>query len=155
MTNRHPPRLAVALLDRCVPDNEALSGDLVEEFQRGRSSLWFWRQAIGAAAMAMTKRPKEIRPLRLVDDRDRSPRPSTAKSRLDDLKPINLPLSTVGGLGLLALGGLVMVVLPQLWLVVLAAMACGVVLGLVRIVIARHARRDPDQHVIHIISIGG
>jgi len=31
-------------------DNEALSGDLLEEFQLGRSALWYWRQAMAAVA---------------------------------------------------------------------------------------------------------
>jgi non-heme chloroperoxidase len=29
-------------------DNEALSGDLLEEFQLGRSTMWYWRQAVAA-----------------------------------------------------------------------------------------------------------
>ena len=42
-----PPRLALALLERCVPDNEALIGDLVEAFVK-ESNAWFWRQALFA-----------------------------------------------------------------------------------------------------------
>jgi hypothetical protein len=41
----HPPRLALALLDRCVPDEEPLIGDLLEERLR-RSDAWFWRQVV-------------------------------------------------------------------------------------------------------------
>jgi hypothetical protein len=47
MKTSQPPRLALALLERCVPDNEALIGDLVEAFAI-RSNLWFWRQALFA-----------------------------------------------------------------------------------------------------------
>jgi hypothetical protein len=32
-------------------DNEALSGDLLEEFQFGRSAMWYWRQIIAAIAI--------------------------------------------------------------------------------------------------------
>ena len=42
-----PPRLALALLERCVPDNEALIGDLVEAVVT-KSGAWFWRQTMFA-----------------------------------------------------------------------------------------------------------
>lgn len=45
MSFRRPPRLAVWLLQRSgVATNEPLAGDLLEEFRRGRSVGWFWRQ---------------------------------------------------------------------------------------------------------------
>jgi hypothetical protein len=44
MTPR-PPRFAVALLERFVPDNEPLAGDLLEEWHQ-RSNVWFWRQVL-------------------------------------------------------------------------------------------------------------
>src|SRR5262245_61733697 len=47
MTQR-PPRLAVWLLRRFIPETvcESLIGDLVEQHERRRSMLWFWRQVI-------------------------------------------------------------------------------------------------------------
>jgi hypothetical protein len=45
MKSRRPPRLAVALLERFVPDNEPLTGDLLEGW-RERSDAWFWRQVL-------------------------------------------------------------------------------------------------------------
>jgi hypothetical protein len=45
MKSGRPPRFAVALLARCVPDNEPLTGDLLEEW-RERSDAWFWRQVL-------------------------------------------------------------------------------------------------------------
>jgi len=37
--NSQPPRLAVALLNRVVPEEEPLTGDLVEEFAAGRATF--------------------------------------------------------------------------------------------------------------------
>jgi hypothetical protein len=36
------------MLERLVPSNPALAGDLVEEYQHGRSSAWYWRQVLTA-----------------------------------------------------------------------------------------------------------
>jgi hypothetical protein len=47
MTSRRPPRLAVALLERFVHDNEPLTGDLLEDCHE-RSDTWFWRQVLFA-----------------------------------------------------------------------------------------------------------
>ena len=44
MKTGRPPRLALALLERCIPDNEPLVGDLLEAFVN-RSDAWFWRQS--------------------------------------------------------------------------------------------------------------
>jgi hypothetical protein len=49
-----PPRLAVALLERLAPRNEALAGDLAEEFRLGRSRTWYWRQVLAAVAAEFT-----------------------------------------------------------------------------------------------------
>jgi hypothetical protein len=58
MTPRKPPALAQALLEQVDPGNEALHGDLLEEFAAGRSRLWYWRQVLAAAGVAA------IRPVR-------------------------------------------------------------------------------------------
>ena len=42
-----PPRLAAALLHHLLR-SDSLAGDLAEEFARGRSRIWYWRQ-VGAA----------------------------------------------------------------------------------------------------------
>jgi hypothetical protein len=47
MKASQPPRLALALLERCVPDNEPLVGDLLEDRLK-RSDAWFWRQVVFA-----------------------------------------------------------------------------------------------------------
>jgi hypothetical protein len=48
---RRPPRLASFLLQRLAPGNEALQGDLEEEFSSGRSSAWYWQQVMAAIAL--------------------------------------------------------------------------------------------------------
>jgi len=48
---RRPPRVASFLLERLAPGNEALHGDLEEEFSRGRSTAWYWNQVLGAIAL--------------------------------------------------------------------------------------------------------
>ena len=45
---RSPPRLANWLLGKLDVSCDPLVGDLHEEWQRGRSAAWFWRQSIGA-----------------------------------------------------------------------------------------------------------
>lgn len=49
MTHRDPPRAAAWLLDCFVGQNEALIGDIAEEYRTGRTRLWFWRQTAMAA----------------------------------------------------------------------------------------------------------
>lgn len=45
-----PPTAATWILKHLLlgEGNEALEGDLLEEFQRGRSASWYWRQVLGA-----------------------------------------------------------------------------------------------------------
>jgi hypothetical protein len=43
-------RIAFALFDHLVADNESLKGDLIEELENGRSVWWLWCQVIGATA---------------------------------------------------------------------------------------------------------
>lgn len=55
MTPRRPPVLAQTLLEWVDPANDALHGDLLEEFASGRSRLWYWQQVFAAARVAMVR----------------------------------------------------------------------------------------------------
>lgn len=142
MTRRHAPRLALALLERLVPDSEPLAGDLVEELEQRQSTMWFWLQVLAAVAAASFARGVEIRPLRLAD---LQPSDALERSRQMNLRfrSVNLsasPVAGVGGLGLVILAALVTIVMPAVWLLLLAAALAGVVLGIVIIVIRGGAR---------------
>jgi hypothetical protein len=66
MNLQRPPRLAVLLLKWFgLVQDEPFAGDLIEEFQSGRTAGWFWRQtfgAIGAVLRRGARRP-EVRSL--------------------------------------------------------------------------------------------
>jgi hypothetical protein len=51
-----PPALATWMLEHLLwgGRNEALAGDLLEEFQRRRSAAWYWRQVIGAILASLS-----------------------------------------------------------------------------------------------------
>jgi hypothetical protein len=52
-----PPRLADRLLTRLLPTSrtETLVGDLHEQYQRGRSRGWYWRQVIEALVLSLAR----------------------------------------------------------------------------------------------------
>jgi uncharacterized protein (TIGR03435 family) len=124
-------RLAIALLERLVPDSDALAGDLLEEFERRRSLIWLWSQVLAASATALLNRSDEIRPLKLVD---LQPVEAIERSRRLSLQTMQAnvtpsPMRGVGGITL----AVVMVVLAEvaslLWWVVLASIVAGTTLG--------------------------
>ena len=53
MNSRTAPRAATWLLERVGGRSrfEPLIGDLLEQFEAGRSRLWYWRQALGTVAL--------------------------------------------------------------------------------------------------------
>lgn len=57
MTLAKPPKLATWLLERLTSGyhNDPLAGDLIEEYGRGRSRVWYWRQVL-IAILVSTKR---------------------------------------------------------------------------------------------------
>jgi len=147
MKNVQPPRLAVALLNRFLPDNEPLVGDLLEEFAVRKSRVWLWRQVVLALLMDAFRNRVEVRPLKLVD------RPPLEVKR-PDIRPwtrtVNLtgsPLPGVGGLSLVILVTLMTIVSPQLWCLVL---------GLALVLMRRHTglrRLDGDSgSPLHLVG---
>jgi hypothetical protein len=141
MTTRHPPRLALALLERLVPDSAYLAGDLTEEYQRRFSRCRLWWEVLAAIAIAWSNRPDEIRPLRLVD---RQPDDAVERTRRIGrrFEPVNLtasPLYGIGGLGIAVLVLLMTLAMPAGWWLLLGSMLAGIVLGLV--MVARHRSR--------------
>jgi len=52
-----PPALATWLVEHLVPGDkrEALSGDLLEQFNQGRSAAWYWRQVLLAILVGLSK----------------------------------------------------------------------------------------------------
>ena len=113
-TNRQPPRVALRLLDRFVPDSEPLAGDLVEAFDGRPSAIWFWVQVLVAIAAAHRTRTTDIRPLQLVDlqPADAVERSRRLSLRFSPVSSNGSPLSGVGGLGLATLTCLVTLVRP-------------------------------------------
>jgi hypothetical protein len=49
MKSAKPPAFATWLLEQLAlgDNNQALAGDLIEEFERRRSVAWYWRQVVG------------------------------------------------------------------------------------------------------------
>ena len=140
MRDRRAPRLALALLERFVPDSEPLAGDLVEEFERRPSTVWFWVQVLAAVAAGWGARTDEIRPLRLVDLQPADAVERTRRSlRFPSVNLSASPVAGVGGLGVVILACLVTLVMPAAWWLLLASTLAGCALGVVMI-IARDAR---------------
>jgi hypothetical protein len=57
VTSAEPPRAATWLLRHfgCCPNNDCVIGDLDEQFGRGRTRLWYWRQAVLAILVSFFK----------------------------------------------------------------------------------------------------
>lgn len=48
MSASHPSRIALAVFDYFISNNDPLKGDLIEEFPVRRSQAWLWRQVLCA-----------------------------------------------------------------------------------------------------------
>jgi hypothetical protein len=55
MRSLQPPRAATWLLKKLGCNNEALVGDLIEEYSAGRSAAWYWRQVLVAIPVGFSK----------------------------------------------------------------------------------------------------
>src|SRR4051812_18562581 len=67
MKPSQPPRIATWLLKRLAsgPERESLIGDLIEQYQRGRSSVWYWRQVLIAIVAGATRDVRDHKVLAL------------------------------------------------------------------------------------------
>jgi len=56
MRSSKPTALATWMLEHLLlgDRNEALAGDLLEEFQRRRSVVWYWRQVLGPILVSLS-----------------------------------------------------------------------------------------------------
>ncbi len=54
MSPSHPPIVANWLLQHLLSgeENEALVGDMMEDFRNGRSNLWYWKQVLAAIVVS-------------------------------------------------------------------------------------------------------
>jgi hypothetical protein len=61
----HPPSLATKLLEALVPQriSEALVGDLIEQYERGRSGAWYWGQVLMTLLISASR---EVRTRKLL-----------------------------------------------------------------------------------------
>jgi len=97
------PRVAIALLQSFCPD-EALVGDIVEEYERRQSRFWLWRQVAVAVLFAF-------------------PYGMVRRSRRGKM---HMP---IGGLGLLSVIALITFVAPGAWWLIGMGIVGGVVVA--------------------------
>lgn len=50
MRSTEPPLLAAWLIEHTGRDRSSLAGDLLEEYRRGRSTAWYWKQVLATLA---------------------------------------------------------------------------------------------------------
>jgi len=63
MNPTNPPRIATWMMEHLTPADrdEAIAGDLLEHFRAGRSSGWYWRQAVNAIVMEWARSAWRLR----------------------------------------------------------------------------------------------
>ena len=111
------PRVAIALLESFCRD-EALVGDILEEYERRQSRAWLWRQVVVAVLLGMPygriRRP----------ERHKMPMP-------------------IGGIGLLAIIALITFVAPGAWWLIGLGIVGGAVVAFILIAsgFSRRARK--------------
>jgi hypothetical protein len=139
MTTPTLPRFAHTLIGKLALDNEALAGDLVEEFRRRQSRVWLWRQLIAALAMQALYAPHPPVGLNLTPT-DPVVAEWLMSKRLYKRKTINLTGSGVegiGGLTMVMLGVMMSTVVPAIWWFVFGGIVAGIAVGLAMVKMQR------------------
>ena len=140
MTRTDPPRLAVALLSRFLPNDDPLAGDLLERYTTTGSRLWLWREVVMAILLRGFARRDREHPLGLGEPSAlpmEEPSPPLAPFRVERLAAS--PVPGVGGLGLIALGVLMVLFLSDVWVLMVMAVAGGTVVAVTIGVLRRRA----------------
>ena len=120
------PSIAVALLDLFYRDEEMV-GDIVEEFEAGRSRAWLWRQVAFAVALRL--------PYGMVRFERHTPK-------------MRMP---IGGLGFVALMSIMTIVAPAAWWFVAAGAIGGVALASLLVLATRHRLQHEPPGPRHIL----
>jgi hypothetical protein len=158
MTPLEPPRLAVRLLHRFGPADEALVGDLFEEFDRRRSAAWFWRQVLGALVVTNWRRngSVEIRPLRLVEERMTPLRtlsgPLQPLYRIDAVNLSGAPIRGFGGLAIVFIVVLSAMTQPGISILATTGVVLGVALGWLFVARGRRRHWTEPSSLSHIFD---
>ncbi|HJQ63761.1 MAG TPA: hypothetical protein VJ834_12945 [Burkholderiales bacterium] len=143
MTTAQPHRLAMALINRLALDNEALAGDLLEEFRSGRSQLWLWSQLACAFARQTFYAPHPPVALNLTPI-DPVVAEWLMEKRLYKRRTVHLTgtqVEGIGGLTMVILGFMVTSVIPAIWWFVLGGLVAGVVCGVAMVNIQKQVFR--------------
>ena len=117
------PRVAISLLQSFCRD-EALVGDILEEYERRQSRAWLWRQVTAAVLLGMpygrVRRP----------ERHKMPMP-------------------IGGIGLIAIIALITFVAPGAWWLIGLGIAGGAVVAFV-LIASGFSRRSRNVDVLSL-----
>jgi hypothetical protein len=120
------PSIAVALLDLFYRDEEIV-GDILEEFEAGRSRAWLWRQVAVAVMLRL--------PYGMVRFERRT-------------QKMQMP---IGGLGFVTIVALITIVAPGAWWFIAAGAIGGVALASLLVIATRHRlEHDPpgSRHIL-------
>ena len=134
MTHTDPPRMAMWMLEHWTPGgrNDALAGDLLEEFRSGRTGAWYWRQVLAAIVLSCLREILNHRTVLLFAAAWSMLAPAwvlivSAVEQHFNLSArivqLDFPWSTLSDLGLLLVSnlffiwaGILLYLIPHLWL---------------------------------------
>ena len=120
------PAVAVALLQLCCRD-EALVGDILEEFDRRQSRTWLWRQVAAAVVFGL---------------------PYGMVRRGGQTRKMPMP---IGGLGLIVTVALITIVSPGTWWLGVVGVAGGLVIAVALAMVRRRRVLRESAEPRHIL----